>query len=89
MSLRISSNFSPLQSPKLAIFSSIRLDALIGSDDLAIALRGLSAFPAIRLTAAFLATFTDFFAVSMFAVFFFAATFFVDLPTIVFTPELR
>ena len=74
MSVRISANFSPLQSPKSAILLSIRSDALIGADDVATALRGLAAFAATRLTAAFFATFADFLDV---------------LPAIVFTPVLR
>src|SRR2546426_2379258 len=73
MSVRISANLSPLQSLKSAIFLSIRLDALIWSDDLAAALRGLAAFAATRLAAAFFATFADFLDV---------------LPAIVFTPGL-
>ena len=74
MSVRISANLSPLQSPKSAILLSIRLDALRSSDDLAIGLRRLAAFAATRLAAAFFATFVDFVDV---------------LPGIVFTPELQ
>src|SRR2546430_9382624 len=74
MSLRISASLSPLQSPKSAILLSIRLDALIRSDDVATALRGVAAFGATRLVAAFLATLADFVDV---------------LPAIVFTPGLR
>ena len=53
---------------------SIRLDALIWSDDVATALRGLAAFAATRLEAAFFATFADFLDV---------------LLAMVFTPGLR
>jgi hypothetical protein len=53
---------------------SIRLDALISADDVATALRGLAAFAATRLAAAFFASFADFLDV---------------LPAIVFTPGLR
>src|SRR5687768_128084 len=74
MSLRISANLSPLQSPKSVIFLSIRVDALIWADDLATALRGLAAFAATRSAAAFFATFADFLDV---------------LPAIAFTPGLR
>jgi hypothetical protein len=89
MSSRISANLSPLQSPSSAILSSIRRDALTGSDESATALRALAAFAPDRLVAVF-ATFAglsaDFFLVFLFAVFSFAAAFFVDLPAIVFTP---
>src|SRR5687768_3399176 len=74
MSVRISSNLSPLQSPRSAILWSIRSDALIWSDDLPTALRGVAAFAATRLAAAFFATFADFLDV---------------LPGIMFTPGLR
>src|SRR6185436_20824490 len=77
MSARISASLSPLQSRRSAILLSIRLDALIWSDDAAAALRGLAAFTATRLAAAFFATFAGFFAV-----FYFAAAFFVVLPAI-------
>jgi hypothetical protein len=75
MSLQISANLSPRQSLKLAIFFSIRLDALIRSDDLATALRDLAVFAATRL------------AVAFFATFFFVADFFIDFPAIVFTSK--
>jgi hypothetical protein len=45
--------------------------------------RGLAAFAATRLAAAFSATFADFFAVLLVAVLFFVAAFFVDVPAIV------
>ena len=46
MILRISANLSPLQSPRLAILSSIRSEALIRPDDAATVLRDLAAFAA-------------------------------------------
>ena len=66
MSLRISANLSPLQSPRSAMLSSIRSGA---ADDLATALRGLVALAGNRLAPAFLATFADFLDVLLAIVF--------------------
>src|SRR6202008_2369050 len=71
MSLRISAIRSPRQSPRAAIFLSIRSDALMESDDLATTLRGLAA-----VTMAFVATFSGCFAA------FLPTVFFVDFPVI-------
>jgi hypothetical protein len=86
MILRISASLSPRQSPRLAIRSSIRSDALIWFDDVTTALRGAAPFAAALLAgprcadcargvlAAGVARFADVLDV---------------LPAIVFTPGLR